>query len=178
MNPCYREGVASWLRMRCDKHLERSQWLGRNYRKNSSPITFNTTDSETIDNVLSKPKWYFFRGVKCFTLKSLVICQMTILMETHLFKQTVKIYVDNISSICIQKNIFTVSIAEPCACSVIHYTKDTLSKPLPKDKPNHWHNSSCSSIRQSTSQPRRRFGEGFNKPFVKHRHIANNRRTE
>ena len=105
--------------MRCDKHLERRQGLVKIAQ--DPLITFNTTDSETINDVLSKPKRYFFRGLERFALNPLVICQMTTLIETYFFKQAVKIYVDNIPSIGIQKDIFTMSIAEPCACLVMYH---------------------------------------------------------
>lgn len=58
-------------------------------------------------------------------------------METYLLKQTIKIYVDNISSIGVQENIFTMSITEPCACSAKQHYKENSGMSLPKDKPNH-----------------------------------------
>lgn len=56
-------------------------------------------------------------------------------METYLLKQTIKIYVDNISSIGVQENIFTMSITEPCAVQQNNTTKKTLECLYPRINP-------------------------------------------
>ena len=53
-------------------------------------------------------------------------------METYLLKQTVEIYMNNIPSIGVQKNIFTMSITEPCACSAIQHQRNM---PYPRINP-------------------------------------------
>lgn len=52
-------------------------------------------------------------------------------METYLLKQTVKIYMDNIPSVGVQKNIFTMSITESYACSATqleHQRKNSFTQ--------------------------------------------------
>ena len=67
-----------------------------------------------------------------------VIVKMTITkMKTYLLKQTVKIYMDNIPSIGVQENIFTMSITEPSRCMFSKYniTKKTLRCLYPRINP-------------------------------------------
>jgi hypothetical protein len=54
-------------------------------------------------------------------------------METYFLKQTVKIYMDNIPSVGVQKNIFTMSITEPCVCSATKHQRKNM--PYPRINP-------------------------------------------
>ena len=110
--------------------------------------TFNACNTKPIHDILRQPERDFLWRFQRFTLPHHKTLARIKLKITRLLEKTVKINMNNVSSIVIKQYIFTMPI------------------PKAKNPPNHRHDRRGSSIRQTTGQPSSGFGKGFDEPVV------------